>query len=658
MNKLDWYYSRFKTMSVPEIGFRISQIIQKQLEKRGNRKIDHSNQNYEKILLEAISGLYEEIPADLTSQFSTYSQFCFFGLTLDLTKKIAWQTDITSEKTFPSIFSKSVDTRSGSYGNAKVVWEFNRLQFLIPLAAKYSNSKNPADLDKFIYLLSNWIDENPYLTGINWYSNIEVNIRLIVWHFCWRILLSVPEVNTNQVFKKFATEKWLPSIYEHCVFSYRNPSKYSSANNHLISEYAGLFCATSLWNFNEAKFWNDYAKNGLEVEIVRQHSENGVNREEAAEYIQFITDFFLLPYAVAENTGNPFSEAYKGQLFHIINYIYNLLDQNGGYCKYGDEDDGKVLVTSVDPHFNNFLSILQSGSIIYNNGAFKISAGKHDFKNFLLWGSKGYVSYNQIATSPVARKSMFLEKEGHFIFRKQDDGGEIYLHFDVAPLGYLSIAAHGHADALSFTLSIDGHPFIVDPGTYTYYSSYKWRKYFLSTIAHNTITVDRQNQAYLAGPVMWLKHYNSQVTEILDDEEREKVTGTHDGYKNIGCEHQRSITFIRNDNRFFIEDKINFNNGAHLIEIPFHIHPDVEIERLNSHQWYFRQKKCKKAIRLTIDSKLQLEMVTGNEDPLLGWYSPSFLIKVPCFVITGKIIAQKSLIITSAIEILADTQTH
>ncbi len=28
---------------------------------------------------------------------------------------------------------------------------------------------------------------------------------------------------------------------------------------------------------------------------------------------------------------------------------------------------------------------------------------------------------------------------------------------DVGPLGYLSIAAHGHADALAVTIAVDGH---------------------------------------------------------------------------------------------------------------------------------------------------------------------------------------------------------
>jgi hypothetical protein len=41
---------------------------------------------------------------------------------------------------------------------------------------------------------------------------------------------------------------------------------------------------------------------------------------------------------------------------------------------------------------------------------------------------------------------------------------------DAAPLGFLSIAAHGHADALSFILHVDGSPILVDPGMFTYHT--------------------------------------------------------------------------------------------------------------------------------------------------------------------------------------------
>ena len=56
---------------------------------------------------------------------------------------------------------------------------------------------------------------------------------------------------------------------------------------------------------------------------------------------------------------------------------------------------------------------------------------------------------------------------------------------------------HGHADALSVTLSLGETPFLIDPGTYRYNGVPDWRRYFKGTRAHNTICIDEQDQAGL-----------------------------------------------------------------------------------------------------------------------------------------------------------------
>ena len=75
--------------------------------------------------------------------------------------------------------------------------------------------------------------------------------------------------------------------------------------------------------------------------------------------------------------------------------------------------------------------------------------------------------------------------------------------FDCGELGFKAIAAHGHADALSFTLRAFGSDVFVDPGTYDYFSYSAWRAYFRSTSAHNTLAVDGRDQSVMLGPFLW-----------------------------------------------------------------------------------------------------------------------------------------------------------
>ncbi len=71
--------------------------------------------------------------------------------------------------------------------------------------------------------------------------------------------------------------------------------------------------------------------------------------------------------------------------------------------------------------------------------------------------------------------------------------------------GFLSIAAHAHADALSVELRYGGVDIFADPGTYCYHGEPEWRSYFRSTIAHNTVEVDGQNQSADGGAFLWLQ---------------------------------------------------------------------------------------------------------------------------------------------------------
>ena len=73
--------------------------------------------------------------------------------------------------------------------------------------------------------------------------------------------------------------------------------------------------------------------------------------------------------------------------------------------------------------------------------------------------------------SPAAPVATFPES-GYTVVRGPD---ELVLTFDHGPLGMPPLYNHGHADALSITLSLNGKPILVDPGTYRYNGVPEWR---------------------------------------------------------------------------------------------------------------------------------------------------------------------------------------
>lgn len=603
-----WYIKRLKTFSAGEILYRIRQRIRTHF-------LDRLQQDDLGASLSIPNSVIVDDP-------SAHLFYPVFESKLDIFKDIDWHLDLSTGRQFPQTFAHKIDIRSDRFGSAKHVWEVNRMQFLLHIVHLYKSSGDLKYLVLFCHHLGMWRNANPYMLGVNWYSNIEVNLRLICWAFCWNALDIDSLRKGNSAIAEFVSEAWWPMILEHVEYSYRHPSLCSSANNHLISEYAGLFVAACMWDIPHRQSRLKYAQKGLEREILKQNTSEGVNREEAAEYIQFIDDFFLIAAVVGDDTGHPFSSAYKERLHAMASYMNAMLDSSFNYPMYGDGDDGFVLRPDAGGHFNNFKSLLVSFATYFGDASFKRAGLAWDEKNDLLFGSAGREKFDALSQAELRDGNSFFPQSGHFIFRKVSNGDagirETYMHFDAAPLGFLSIAAHGHADALSFILHVDGCPVIVDPGTFTYHTHKELRAFFVGTLAHNTVRVNGKNQAEQAGPTMWLNHYKASVLGC--DEAKGLVEATHNGYASEGVSHTRRVEFNRDADEFVVTDVLKSARPAS-IEIPFHLHPSANVN-LDGSVAEVSVPGCRK-VTLEFDAKL---LYTLRED---GWYSEHFGEKVP-----------------------------
>ena len=637
-NKFYWYFFRFKTLTFSDFFFRIVTLISQRFQFKFIFILKYNGlvvSKTEKILLFNIEKSFPIL------------EWSIFQFQINIYNIDNWLRDPLSGNSFPSKPSYKIDIRTPKYGSAKHVWEINRFLFLPQMALDLKNSPSNDYLNKFSYLLSNWKNQNPYLHGINWYSNIEINIRLINIFLADEIIH-----NTKFNFEAscFATYQHTLSdfIIEHVYYSTKNISLYSSSNNHLISEYAGQFIASSKWKFKDSEFINKKAKFGLETEIRKQHSQNGINKEQASEYIQFVTDFFLLSYIVAENTANSFSKDYKKTLFNILDYINTMLDCNHNHPRYGDDDDGRVFILDENQFSNNYVHLLNAGAIIFKDVKFK-KTSTLDQKNIILFGDEGIQVFDSLDNilHPLSA-SKYYPEEGHFFFKRLVRTKELFVHFNAAPLGYLSIAAHGHADALSFILHYNGLEIFCDPGTYCYHTDPSWRKYFIGTSAHNTITINDLDQATYVGPTLWLDHYQSTVLSYGCSDSLEWIHAEHDGFfKKEKVIHQRKFSIDLFDQLIISDFIINHSRTSKKVDIYFHLHPSIEI--------VLSEKKATlmcpdgSLMQMELDILLDWRIVRGDENPIMGWYSSGFYKKQPTSVLIGTVNIYKSLIIITKI---------
>src|SRR5213075_3245322 len=140
-----------------------------------------------------------------------------------------------------------------------------------------------------------WFIACPAGYGANWASALEVALRLISWSAAWQILGGANGNVFSQAKHADFRDRWLRSVWQHASFISRWFSLHSSANNHLIGEAAGLFIAGLTWpNWPEAKDWVSSSKSILEREALAQNAPDGVNREQAVWYQQFVLEFQVL----------------------------------------------------------------------------------------------------------------------------------------------------------------------------------------------------------------------------------------------------------------------------------------------------------------------------------------------------------------------------
>jgi uncharacterized heparinase superfamily protein len=224
-------------------------------------------------------------------------------------------------------------------------------------------------------------------------------------------------------------------------------------------------------------------------------------------------------------------------------------------------------------------------------------------------------------TSKKKKKIQTFTKSGYTIVNTEN----FVLNFDHGPLGMAPLYNHGHADALSVTLSVDGQKILVDPGTYRYNGEPKFRKYFKCTRAHNTITIDGQDQAIQETGFIWSHAYNAELMRKENLNGVWLMAAKHDGYLRYKkpVEHVRSL-FIFDETTIIVKDKF-YGEGTHEFEFNFHLHPDVKVSNYDENWWNFHNDGAE--IYITNFDQNEFRVKKGESSPIFGWFSDSYGLK-------------------------------
>lgn len=496
-----------------------------------------------------------------------------------------WNRDPLTQRVAANRRASAIDYRDERVvGNIKYLWEVNRHLHLVTLAQAFAVT---GDL-RYGYgvraQVESWIEQCPVGRGPNWVSALELGIRLINWSFAWQLVGGWRSRLFADEEGAAFRERWLKAIYEQARMIAGNLSRYSSANNHLIGEAAGVYVAATTWPlWPQMRAWGERCREVLEQECHRQNAPDGGNREQAFGYQSFVLDFLLIAGLAARARGEDFSPLYWRRLETMIDFLASMTNVAGQLPMIGDADDGLVVSLAPEPGFSTHQSLIATGALLFERPDLAAKAGIADGKTVTLLGIAASRSLARLKerARPGFRPRLQFSESGYFLMGTDfETPDEVRLLVDAGPLGYLSLAAHGHADALSFVLSIGDREILVDPGTYAYHTDPAWRRYFRSTCAHNTVCVDEQDQSLQAGNFMWREHARARCIEFDSQPELQRFIGEHDGYQRLDdpLVHRREIVFDRGSKLIEVVDTLRCE-GLHSIRRSWHFAEDCQVER-------------------------------------------------------------------------------
>ncbi len=519
-----------------------------------------------------------------------------------------WHLDPVTETFWPDndyCFRINTHAAEGK-GDVKYVWELSRLQHLQVVAALSCKQADAALAQFCLEELESWIDHNEPHKGVHWASGMELALRVV----SMLVIITFCEKHISEILR---VKLWT-TLREHGWWIARYPSRFNAANNHLAAEGLGLFLLGALCTpLPHAAQWRETGWAMLLDAADKQILADGTGAEQTPNYTALLLEMLLLGLHVARATERQVPDSFTHKIVLGGEYLRWFMDAGGHSPRIGDDGNARVLgaYRLDEPYIK---SVLGCVAAMFKRAELTPPHYVADFRNYLFGAPPA-------AISPAQGVHTF-EDGGYTVGRHVVNGREVWLGVDHGYLGYLSTAAHGHADALAVWLHMDGKPVLADSGTYLYASA-AWRDYFRGTAAHNTLCMEGVDSSTMSGHFSWSHKASATRTLIESGPDHWQIDAVHDGYQQrFSAMHRRRVS-LTPSRGLVIEDSIQ-GGEARNVAINFHLYPGLTAEKQGNAIHIMRGGAT--IIRLMHLSPLKAGIHAPGTDGC-GCYSPTFGIK-------------------------------
>lgn len=380
--------------------------------------------------------------------------------------------------------------------------------------------------------VENWIAHNRPFLGNGW-EPYTTSLRIVNW-IKWHISCDG------------LSEQAIESLYVQARHLYSN-LEYHLLGNHLFANAKALLLAGLFFGGGETldgvSGWpSRFYSKALEIiarELPEQVRDDGSHFEQSLMYHALFLEDLLDIINASMAYGRPVPEQWNTMAGRMMRYLRAMTHPDGGLGFFNDAADG---IAKTTEQLSEYLSRLGLDS---DDSTF---SGAGSRANLQVFADSGMVSASIGAWSLI---------------------------IDCGPIGPDYLPGHAHSDTLSFESSLHGTRLLVNSGTSIYgYCPERLRQ--RSTMAHNTLRVDHQDQSEVWHGFRVARRARPGKLFSYQDGEGIHVQGSHDGYRRFSSlgRHRRDWSITKD--ALEVSDLME-GSGAHDIEIYWRFHPDFYV---------------------------------------------------------------------------------
>jgi hypothetical protein len=570
-------------------------------------------------------------------------------------KPIDWSRDFISGYRWPTTLW-SPDCVYGELAGVdiKLPWELGRMQHLPILAHAFALARAGEQglreaaqyLKEFQDQLLDFLATNPPRFGVQWNCTMDVGIRIANWLAAYDLFVAY-----GADFSPGFLDVLCRAVYEHGHHIVAHLEWFRELrSNHYLANLAGLiFAGAYLQGSQEADDWLRFAARELVTECGTQFHAEGSNFEASISYHRLSAEMVVYatalltalaeakrravvdpapPPAYHRGTPAPALELAEGDFLpdwywqrveRMGEFTLAMTRPDGQIAQFGDNDSGRFLklwpcvhetadgnLAEVANDHRHLLAAI--GGLCQREDLSHAAGTDASVEMAFVRALAGRTMPTTIRQNEHAggAPAKHFGDFGVFVFERLP----FWMAVRCGPNGQRGNGGHAHNDQLSFELTVDDVPFLVDSGTYLYTPDRRLRDQFRSTASHNTLTLEGREQntwdASRFGTFALRNEAQPRLLEITDD----TFSGEHVGF---GSAHRRwlRITPQRVEGR----DECAAA-GTKLLY--FHLAPGIEAVPTDS------------GVKLTFGRRaISLNADRGHWSLEDGWYSPGYGIKQP-----------------------------